>query len=411
MLIDPALIARHWGAILTLTVVVIAGKFIGVSLGAFLAGNGTRASVQAGMSLAQIGEFSFIIAALGISLGATRDFLYPVAVSVSALTTLSTPWLIRGSGPTASWIDGKLPGPLQTFVSLYGSWIERLRAAPRESGRRARLRRLGRLLVLDTLILAALVMGAAVEMDTASAILVEHLAVADGVARAVVVAVAALLASPFVIGLFRVIRRLGLLLGESALPRGADGALDLAAAPRRALVVTLQLSIVLAVVVQFVALSHPFLPGAAIAAAVGAILLGFGVAFWRTATNLHGHAKAGAQLIIEALAAQSGKESSSDPQLLADAREMLPGLGMPVPVRIASGSPVVGKTLAELDLRGLTGATVLAIGRGEESILIPTAGEVLRAGDVVALAGTQESVGAAASLLRGAGNLESVPPI
>jgi CPA2 family monovalent cation:H+ antiporter-2 len=73
-----------------LTAVVVVGKVFGVSLGAFLTGNGMRTSVQAGMSLAQIGEFSFIIAALGLSLKATSEFLYPVAVAVSAQTTLLT---------------------------------------------------------------------------------------------------------------------------------------------------------------------------------------------------------------------------------------------------------------------------------------------------------------------------------
>ena len=71
MLIDPGLIGRHWAAVLVLTVVVVVGKVVGVALGSFLAGNGVRTSVQAGMSLAQIGEFSFIIAGLGLALGAT----------------------------------------------------------------------------------------------------------------------------------------------------------------------------------------------------------------------------------------------------------------------------------------------------------------------------------------------------
>ncbi len=121
MLIDPAVIAEHWPAVAVFTALVIAGKFVGVSLGAFLTGNGTRTSVEAGMSLAQIGEFSFIIAALGVSLGATRDFLYPIAVAVSAITTLTTPWSIRAAGPVAAFIDRKLPHPLQTFASLYGT--------------------------------------------------------------------------------------------------------------------------------------------------------------------------------------------------------------------------------------------------------------------------------------------------
>jgi CPA2 family monovalent cation:H+ antiporter-2 len=81
MLIDPALIAEHWLPVLVLTLVVIAGKVISVSVGSFLVGYGTRTSVQTGMSLAQIGEFSFIIAGIGLAAGATRSFLFPVAVA------------------------------------------------------------------------------------------------------------------------------------------------------------------------------------------------------------------------------------------------------------------------------------------------------------------------------------------
>jgi CPA2 family monovalent cation:H+ antiporter-2 len=103
MLIEPALVARHWVAIVVFIGLVVAGKSLAVALGAFLTGNGVRTSVQAGMSLAQIGEFSFILASLGASLGATREFLYPLAVAVSAVTTLTTPWLITGSGPAAAW--------------------------------------------------------------------------------------------------------------------------------------------------------------------------------------------------------------------------------------------------------------------------------------------------------------------
>ena len=126
LLIDPGVIAAHWEIVLVLALVVILGKITSVSFGAFLTGNGTRTSVRAGMSLAQIGEFSFIIASLGVALGATRELLYHVAVAVSAITTLTTPWLIRAAEPAAVFIDRKLPRPLQTFAALYGTWFERV---------------------------------------------------------------------------------------------------------------------------------------------------------------------------------------------------------------------------------------------------------------------------------------------
>src|SRR5690349_348141 len=156
MLIDPAIIVQHWGAVLAFSLVVIVGKVVFVSIASFLTGYSPRTSVQAGMSLAQIGEFSFIIAAVGLSSGATRDFLYPVAVAVSAITTLTTPWLIRAAGPAAQWVDRKLPAPLQTFASLYGSWIERMRRSPGGPAI-SHTRRLVRLLLLDAVLIVAVV--------------------------------------------------------------------------------------------------------------------------------------------------------------------------------------------------------------------------------------------------------------
>src|SRR5258706_11490586 len=120
------------------------------------------------MSMAQIGEFSFIIAALGISLGAVRDFLYPVAVAVSAITPLTTPWLIRWSGPAAAWVDAKLPRALQTFLALEGAWTEELRGPRKRAGR---VRRLAGLLLLDAALLAAVGIAASRVFDRAGGLL------------------------------------------------------------------------------------------------------------------------------------------------------------------------------------------------------------------------------------------------
>jgi CPA2 family monovalent cation:H+ antiporter-2 len=79
---------------------------------------------------------------------------------------------------------------------------------------------------------------------------------------------------------------------------------------------------------------------------------------------------------------------------------MLPGLGDPVSVRLWANSPGVHSTLAQLNLRGLTGATVLAITRQGEPVMIPTGHEVLRDGDVLAIAGSHEAIAAAVELLR-----------
>ncbi|MCE9670835.1 cation:proton antiporter [Myxococcus stipitatus] len=402
MLINPALIAEHWLAILVLTVVVILGKLMSVTLGAFLTGNSTRTSVQAGMSLAQIGEFSFIIAALGLSLKATGTFIYPVAVAVSAITTLTTPLLIKKSAPVATWVDRKLPKPLQTFVTLYGTWVEKLRAAPRRETLGAGVRRLIRLLVLDAVLVSALVIGTSLSAESLAGFVEARTGVDEEWSKLLIYGAAVLLAVPFLVGVIGMARRLGATLAEAALPARTDGKLDLAAAPRRVLLVTLQVGIVLLVGIPVVVVTQPFLKGAMGPLVVLAMVGALGVAFWRGATNLHGHVRAGAQVLVAALAAQShSKEPGAEEHALDHVQGLLPGLGAPASVRLEETSPGAGKTLAQVNLRGLTGATVLAIQRGEESVSVPTAQEVLRAGDVLALTGTCEAVEAAKALLLG----------
>jgi hypothetical protein len=159
MMIDPRLVAEHWVAVVVLSAVVVAGTLLAVSVGAFLSGSDVRTSTQAGMSLTQIGEFAFIIAAVGTTAGVVGDFLYPVAVAVSAVTTLTTPIAIRASGAFAAFVDRRLPRPMQTFVGLYGTWIASLRTTPDSAGTAPLVRRTIRLLVLDTALLAAVVIG------------------------------------------------------------------------------------------------------------------------------------------------------------------------------------------------------------------------------------------------------------
>jgi CPA2 family monovalent cation:H+ antiporter-2 len=234
MMIVPDLVARHWPAVLAFTVLVLAGKIGAVSVATFLTGAGTRTAVQTGMSLAQIGEFSFIIAAVGLTSGVTPPELYPVMVAVSAITTLTTPWLIRAADPSAAWIDRHLPRPLQTFAALYGTWLGSMRTRPATSADRLRLRRALRGLALDALVITALSIGASVTAAPWG----ERLAVSAGIstlqARALIAGAALLLSIPFLVGIVRSGGALGQILSRRTFPAPDPGRLDLAAAPRRA---------------------------------------------------------------------------------------------------------------------------------------------------------------------------------
>ncbi len=107
MLLNPADIAKHWAMILLVTFLTIVGKLFSTTLGVRLTGHPLPGAIRVGFSLAQIGEFSFIIAGLGLTLGIMDPALYSIAVSVSVITTFTTPYLIRYSGTLAARLSSR----------------------------------------------------------------------------------------------------------------------------------------------------------------------------------------------------------------------------------------------------------------------------------------------------------------
>jgi CPA2 family monovalent cation:H+ antiporter-2 len=402
-LIDPRLVLENWVAVLALSALVIAGKTIAVSAGAFITGAGLRHSIQTGMSLAQIGEFSFIIAGVGLTAGVTRGFMYPVAVAVSAITTLFTPWLIKAAEPAAMWIDRKMPRPMQTSVALYASWVDRMRNAPPTQGR-SRTKSLIRLILIDAALLTLVLIGAGAERGRFTTLFSKWTGATPTTSMVLVIIGATAIAAPLMLGMVRSARMLGFVLAMRALPNAGRRKVDFAAAPRRALVTMLQMGTLLLVGVPIVAVSQPFIPGfpGFTLLAILTILLGF--AFWKSALNLQEHARAGAEVIVAALSPQVSSDDEEENlfKTMEHVAVMLPGLGEPVPVKITYDSPAVNRALSELNVRGKTGATILAITRRGESgnrVVVPSGKEVLREGDVLALAGTQEAVDAAVQIL------------
>ncbi|RNI25842.1 cation:proton antiporter [Rufibacter latericius] len=121
ILIDPATIVNYAGPIAVITIVTLVGKFLSISAGGLISGQGLKTSIQSGMSVSQIGEFSFIIATLGVTLKVTSDFLYPVAVAVSAITTFTTPYMIKLAEPLYRTVDRVLPEKWRKSLNQYSS--------------------------------------------------------------------------------------------------------------------------------------------------------------------------------------------------------------------------------------------------------------------------------------------------
>ena len=121
MLIDPGILVDYLVPIVIITFATVLGKFLSSGLGALLSGQPLKTSVQTGLSLAQIGEFSFIIATLGLTLKVTSEFLYPIAVAVSAITTFTTPYLIKASEPFYLFLERTLPKKWVEAINRYSS--------------------------------------------------------------------------------------------------------------------------------------------------------------------------------------------------------------------------------------------------------------------------------------------------
>ncbi|MDU1903477.1 MAG: cation:proton antiporter [Dysgonomonas sp.] len=121
MMIAPDIIVEYAIPILILTFVVLIGRVIFATLGVIASGEGLKVSVQAGFSLAQIGEFSFIIATLGMQLGVISDFIYPIIVAVSVITTFTTPYFIKASTPVYHFLEKKIPSKWEKLLTGYAN--------------------------------------------------------------------------------------------------------------------------------------------------------------------------------------------------------------------------------------------------------------------------------------------------
>jgi CPA2 family monovalent cation:H+ antiporter-2 len=348
------------------------------------------------MSLAQIGEFSFIIAQVGTATGAISGFLYDVAVAMSVVTAFTTPWLIRAAGPVSQWVDNHLPAPLQTFAALYGSWLEALKSDKQEKSIYGKAWQLVGLLLLDLLCLVVIVVTTASTVKRWLPQLESLFHIPPEWGKVVLIGAGLILAVPFSAGIFRCAKNLGALLAEAAIQPVEEGMVDLGLAPRKLLTVTIQLGIVFAVGIPLLALTQPFLPFGYVTFLLFALLAVLGFVFWKSAINLQDHVHAGAQMVTDALTHHAENRNEA---FYEQMNAFVPGLGSPTPVIVGIHSPTVGRTLLELNLRNRTGVGVIAIMRGKERILMPPPREVLQGGDTLILVGTQQGLQNAKSLL------------
>lgn len=160
MLVDPKILVDYAVPIIVLTLTIIFGQSIFGTLGYLLSGQSLKQAMRCGFSMAQIGEFAFIIASLGLSLGVIGDFLYPVVVAVSVITTFLTPYMIRGAVPAYTLLERSLP---KVWVKRINRLAERM---PSSKDTESNWRILLRAMLMNTAIYGVLSIAIIVLMFT-----------------------------------------------------------------------------------------------------------------------------------------------------------------------------------------------------------------------------------------------------
>jgi CPA2 family monovalent cation:H+ antiporter-2 len=289
MLIDPHVLLEYALPITVVTVAVVVGKVLTCSFGSFVAGNDGRTSLRVGMGLAQIGEFSFVIASLGLTLKVTSDFLYPVAVAVSALTTFLTPYLIRLADPLAGALSRHLPARISGGLGAYTEWMGSLGLSEQGSMVVKMIRRLVWHVIINMMLVIAVFIAMAFAYRRGYLPL-DMLAARPVVERSVVWSIAALLSLPMIVAAYRKAGALGMLLAELSIPERIGGSRNIAIRGALARMVPLVAMLILGVLVA--ALASTILPPREVALVL--VLIGIGLTWllWRVLVQVHARLQA-----------------------------------------------------------------------------------------------------------------------
>jgi CPA2 family monovalent cation:H+ antiporter-2 len=373
MLIDIRYLLQYFPVVVAVTAVTLFAKVASRSLPCYLLGVRGETSLAVGLGLVPIGEFSFAIVKQGIDLGVASSFLYPIVVAVAAITTFVAPYSLKSSRSIALLLERLAPSTVKNFFSYSAMWLSQAKYKLSGRGEEYTLIKKKALRVFINLTLVFLILKA-----------VEYAGVALHLSSELIfMATFILILPPLYLALQRVMDIVDILinlLGRRYLPIGSD----LLRATFR------NLAILLVLLLSALYFLPPLLgylttSGAAISLAVLFIFFVGLYLSWRTVRNFY-H---GVEKMVESVFSSEGVlrgESSAKSRILQGMRE-----GEVIDeIYVAEGDFAVGKSISELKVRERTGATILAIARGEKIIHNPSPGERFSPNDVLIVFGSRD---------------------
>lgn len=287
--IDPALLAQYALPALLVAVVVMLGKTLACSAGIFFVGHDARTALRAGTSMAQIGEFSFVIATLGLSLGAVSDFIYPIAVAAALICMVASPYLVRSADGMAAVGQRLAPRSLRLLASSYSGWLENLRPVADNAVIAAMLRRLLWHIAINVMLVVTLfVIGAYVNAHGWSWF--SRMGIDRELRHSLIWAGALFLSLPLLIAVYRKAEALGMLLAELGIRERFAGAYTQAI--RQVLARLIPLMTLLALALLVGALGSTILPPRGVALSLLAAGMLLAVVLWRGLVKVHARLQA-----------------------------------------------------------------------------------------------------------------------
>ena len=362
MMVNPAVIVEYWSPILILSCVVIVGMIIFGTFGMLITGQSLRVAMESGFSLTQIGEFTFIIASLGMSLGVLDNNIYPIVVAVSVITTFTTPYFIRLADPAYNLVERCLPARLHFLIERYRG------KASAESETRALWlsvlkRYMWRIGLYSIVVIAVILVWTRI-------LLPWLLEVSPTWGRLICSVTALLVMSPFLLALAIPASK----QTERERLRAANAHFDVPL-----IVMTIfRLLLALGFIVYTLSVIHSMWVGWTIGFIIFAALLG----------TWSGKLKKQTRMIearfFDNLNERELSRSGKNNNLVSDMHLAY--------IRVGYSSPFVGKKLIDSDMRRRYGVNVASIQRGGEIIAVPNGNERLFPGDVIGVIGTDELI-------------------
>ncbi len=378
MMVSPSVIAANWFIILILALLVIVTHILFSAFGVVITGGGLENGVHTGFSLAQLGEFGFIIAGVGVSLGVMREFIYPVIIAVSVITTFTTPYMIKLAAPSYNFLLRKLPQ----------SWLKRLsqsegRPQKRSSAEKNDWQNLLKAYFLRILMYGVIILAISIGVKVyfEPFIVKTFPSWSPILQKSVIAGSTLLLMAPFIYGL--AVSRGSLNLYAPRLIKAKQGNVW----PILGLILA-RTFLAIGIVISVIS-SHFNLSGW-----VTLLIIAAGVAFFLFARrSMHKYSFL-EQRFFQNLNTKEEQQMRLRPVSSSIMKKMA---GHDVQTRemvISPDSAFVGRKLEDLHFRLETGANIVKISRGRQSILIPWGDTLLYPGDVLVAVGTASQLDA-----------------